>query len=89
MEFEGRGITGFDNIDRKYHGVWVDNFGTGVMMMAGTCDDVKKVCTFIGELNDPMTGKPMTMRMVDTWTDDDHCVTDFFAPGPDGKDFSP
>ncbi len=87
MKFEGRGITGFDNVDRKYHGSWIDNFGTGVMPMTGTCDEAKHTCTFTGDMNDPMTGKLTTMRMTETFVDDDHTVTMFFGKGPDGKEF--
>ncbi len=87
MDFEGRGITGFDNVDRKYHGSWIDNFGTGVMPMVGTCDEATKTCTFTGEMNDPMTGKLTVMRMVETWIDNDHTVTSFYGKTPDGKEF--
>lgn len=87
MKFEGRGITGFDNVDRKYHGSWIDNFGTGVMPMTGTCDAAKRTCTFTGDMNDPLTGKLTTMRMVETMVDDDHSITQFYGKGPDGKEF--
>ncbi len=31
MPFEGLGYTGYDNIQKKYVGTWMDSFGTGVM----------------------------------------------------------
>jgi hypothetical protein len=31
MPFEGIGYTGYDNVQKKYVGTWMDNFGTGVM----------------------------------------------------------
>src|SRR5262249_28225517 len=36
MPFSGMGITGYDNIKKKYVGAWVDNMGTGVMTSEGT-----------------------------------------------------
>ncbi len=41
MPFEGMGFTGFDNVRRKYIGVWMDTFGTGLMhsISTGTPND--------------------------------------------------
>jgi len=41
MPFEGMGFTGFDNVRRKYIGVWMDTFGTGLMhsVSSGTPTD--------------------------------------------------
>lgn len=86
MEFEGRGITGFDNVDKKYYSIWVDNFGTGIITMIGTCEEARKTCTFKGTYNNPVSGKPETMRLVETWADDDHYAMTFHSPGPDGKE---
>ena len=36
MPFEGMGFTGYDNVQKKYVGVWMDTFGTGLMTSSGT-----------------------------------------------------
>ncbi len=86
MPFEGMGTTAFDNVDKKFHGTWIDNFGTGVMISVGSCDADFKQCTFTGTMNDPMTGKSVTARMVETHPDPDHFAFDMYNPGPDGKE---
>jgi hypothetical protein len=30
MKFEGLGIVGYDNVQKRFHSTWFDNFGTGV-----------------------------------------------------------
>src|SRR5262249_20799651 len=67
MPFEGHGMTGFDNVSRKYWGTWMDNMGTGVMVLDGTCD-MKKSCTFTGSFNDPVKKAPVKSRMTTRWT---------------------
>ncbi len=49
---------------------WVDNMGTGIEHSTGTCDAAGKVCTYSGDMWDPMSGKKVTNRSVITWLDD-------------------
>ena len=62
MPFQGIGITGYDNIKKKYVSSWVDNFGTGIMESEGTIDPAKKVITYHSKMPDPMN--PMSGKMV-------------------------
>jgi hypothetical protein len=87
MPFEGMGITGYDNVDKKFHGVWIDNLSTGVMTSEGSCKDGFKSCTFWGAMNDPMAGGPVKVRMEETHIDADHYSFEMYSPGPDGKEF--
>jgi hypothetical protein len=63
QQFEGFGLTGYDNVTGSYWGTWSDNMSTGIMMSKGSCDDHGS-CTFTGEYADPMTGKMVTNTMV-------------------------
>jgi hypothetical protein len=63
MPFEGHGVTGYDNIKKKFVGGWVDNMGTGIFVHEGTYDPAKKEFTFLGEFAAP-TGGVIKSRMV-------------------------
>lgn len=86
MPFEGRGTEAYDNLKKQYVSSWVDNMGTGILYMTGTCEDGGKKCSMKGDMIDPMTGKPSYMRTVTTWTDQNNFKWEMFAPGPDGKE---
>lgn len=84
--FEGRGTDGYDNVGKMYVSSWVDNMGTGIMHMTGTCDAPVKVCTYTGDVWDPMSGKKTSMKQVITWIDDNNFKNEMYGPGPDGKE---
>ncbi len=86
MEFEGRGTEAYDNITKQYVNTWIDNMGTGIMTMTGTCDDGGKKCTYNGMTSDPMAGKAVPMREVITWLDGDTFTNEMFGNDPTGKD---
>src|SRR6185436_18255599 len=48
MPFEGIGYTGYDNVQKRYVGTWMDTFGTGVMHSHGvgrpTDEKIDLVC---------------------------------------------
>lgn len=64
MPFEGRGFDGYDNIAKKYVGVWMDSAGTSIFMQSGDFDPAKKEFNYTGEMLDPMTKKPMANKSV-------------------------
>jgi hypothetical protein len=69
--FEGRGMTGYDNMTHQYWATWVDNSSTSVTMSQGSMDDAGKVltCTFS---TPGMDGQPMQAKTVTTMVDDKH-----------------
>jgi hypothetical protein len=80
MPFEGHGLDAYDNMAGRYTSTWVDNMGTGIMVMTGSCDDTAKVCKMVsGETKDPMSGQMVTTRSVVTWTDEDHFKNEMFT----------
>ena len=84
--FEGMGLSGYDNMRKKYVATWVDNMGTGVMFMEGTYDPAKKTLTWKGEGPDMHTGKYAPMRTVESLADKDKWMFESYGPGPDGKE---
>lgn len=69
--FEGREIDGYDNVAGQYVSSWIDNMGTGVLMLTGQADASGKVVTMTGDFVDPATHKKMTYKGVSTLVDDD------------------
>jgi len=87
MPFEGIGYTGYDNYKKTYVSVWMDNFGTMMMTMKGTCDAAGTTCDFKGDMDDIMTKKTVTMRSVTKVVDARTHTFEMYYPGPDGKEF--
>ncbi len=83
--FTGLGRSGYDNVSGKYWSTWTDNMSTGIMVSDGECDDDRN-CSYVGTYNDPITGGPVTSRIVSKWTSPDEQTFAMFGPGPDGTE---
>lgn len=81
--FEGIGLTGYDNVTKKWWGTWNDSMTTGIMVTTGTCEGSK--CEYTGTFADPMTGATSTMRMVSEHGPDRETM-EMFGKGPDGSE---
>lgn len=57
MPFNGIGFTGYDNINKKYVSVWMDNSSTGLYTTEGTMSKDGKVLTMVGKMDDVTTGE--------------------------------
>ncbi len=86
MPFEGLGYDGYDNFKKKYVGTWMDNMSTAVMVTEGTYDAAGKVMTSTSTMDDIMTGKKATMRLVTTIVSADEHVFEMYGPDPTGKE---
>ncbi len=75
--FRGMATEGYDNAKKKFVSTWIDNMGTGIMMMEGTYDPATKSITYIGE-EEPMPGMKMKVKQVIKEIDVDHRVMEFF-----------
>lgn len=85
--FSGMGITGYDNVTKKYVGTWADTMSTGVMMSKGTADASGKVITMTSSMPDPETGKMMPIKETMHITDADHHTFEMWSPDESGKMF--
>ena len=81
--YSGMGYTGYDNVEKKYIGTWMDTAGTGMMTMKGTM--AGNVMTSTATMWDPMTGKMATSKMKTTVTDKDHYTMEMWDKLPNGK----
>ena len=77
MDFHGMEIDGFDNVKKKFVSSWVDNMGTGIMLLEGAYDPDTKTITYTSE-EEPMPGMKMKVRELVKLTDKDHHTFEFY-----------
>jgi len=61
--YSGIGISGYDNLRKRYVSTWMDSMGTGIFRMEGTAGDDGKTITLKGQ-HDVPGGGHMTHRAV-------------------------
>lgn len=89
VPFEGVNTWGYNNLTGKYESTWICNAATEITFETGACDATGRVFTMIGEYYDASTGgkTKIVNREVITLHSADRYITEFFEPGPDGKEF--
>ncbi len=80
MDFEGFGLSAYDNTTKEHVGVWVDSMSTGLMVMRGKMDEKGRVES-AGSYVNPK-GETEYMRQVWTPVDKDTCRLEFYGKGP-------
>ncbi len=84
--FEGRAITGYNNLRKAYQSFWIDNMGTSMTLTAGSWDAAAKTLTFEGKMDDPMTGaKDKLYKFKDKVVSHDEILAEVHDPSM-GKD---
>jgi hypothetical protein len=66
MAFQGMGLTGYDNLQKKFVGIWVDSGSTGIFVAEGKMDMGKKVLSMHGKAPDEQnlaSGKLVAVKM--------------------------
>jgi hypothetical protein len=82
-KFQGMGLTGYDNAQKKYVGIWIDNHGTGIMHSEGTYDVKTNTLTEIAVSNSPLG--EMKMKMVSKYLDQDKFLLTMYSVTPAGE----
>ena len=85
--FEGMSTLAYDNTLKIFKSSWVDNMGTGLMMMEGPWDEASKTLKLKGKCMDPMMGKEVELREEFKVIDDKTQLMEMYGSGPDGKEF--
>ena len=85
MPFMGNGLTGYDNMKKKYVSTWIDNMGTGIMTAEGTYDAASKSFTYMSEGPDVSSGKYKPVKSVEKMTGPDSWTMEMYGKTPDGK----
>jgi len=86
MPFRGFGLTGYDNLQKKYTSMWADNMNTAIMTSQGTYDASAKTFTYVGEMIDPITTQKTKMKDVIRVEGTDKHRLESYKVAPDGKE---
>ena len=87
-QFIGKAITGYDNAKKKFYSSWIDNMGTGIMLMEGDYDSTTKTFTFTGKMTNFVNGKDCTIRQTVQVIDDKNQLMKMWGPDlSTGKEF--
>jgi hypothetical protein len=85
VPFTGIGFLGYDNIEKKYVGTWMDTMSTMIMSHAGSLDATGKVISMDGSFKSP-DGNVHKDRHVTRIIDNDKHVFEIYHSGPNGKE---
>lgn len=84
MKFDGMGLTGYNNMTKKFQQIWIDSMGTAIYFAQGERKSADTVeCS--GKMDMPGKGQ-VDSRTIWTHNDKDHITFEMHAPGMDGKE---
>ena len=83
--FEGHGIYGYDELKKKYAGVWVDAQRTFLTVAEGNYNESQRSLALSSEIK--MAGRTLRWREVTETKDPDTQVFRSFMPVPEGGEF--
>lgn len=87
MAFSGQSTVGFDNHKQEFISTWIDNMGSGIMVLKGPWDDASKTITLKGTMTDPGTKKDTDIKETFKIIDDNTQQMEMFVKMPDGSEF--
>lgn len=86
MPFEGMGCIGYDNAKKVFVETWVDNMGTGMMVMEGSYDPGARTIETKGNCVDGETMKERSYRSVTRMPDSKNMVMEMFVTDDRGAE---
>ncbi len=66
MPMLGKSILSYNNDTKRFTSIWIDNFGTGMMVLNGSMADSGNAILLEGMMYDPMSGKDI--KVLETYT---------------------
>ena len=87
MPFNGKSITAFDNHRKEFVSTWIDNMGSGIMILKGPWDEATKTINLKGRMVDPGTKQDTDVRETFKIVDDNTQEMEMYVMTPDGKEF--
>lgn len=78
MPMEGVSLESFDNSTKELTSIWIDNMGTGMMVMKGKISDDMKTLTYNGTMVDPMSGENLAVRQISEMVNDNTIKMEMF-----------
>jgi len=85
IPFAGVGVSGYDPVEKKYVGTWVDSMTPHMMPLKGDYDQETQTMTMTGEGRDPATGETYEARLISRYVDENSRTFEFHMPGEDGQ----
>jgi hypothetical protein len=82
----GHSTMGYNNMKKMFVSAWIDNMGSGIIMMEGTYDEASKTLNMKGKQSDPGANKETDIRQEVKFADDDNYTMTMYGTGPDGKE---
>lgn len=86
QSFKGFGVSGYDNLQQKYTGFWIDSMTTAMQVNTGTVDTSGKVFTYQTEFTDPLTKQKVKGRDVIKIEGNNKHSMEMYRILPDGKE---
>ncbi len=84
MAFKGMSMDGYDNVKKKFVSGWVDNMGTGILLIEGTYDAATKTFTYTGDY-EMMPGMKSKVREVIKMPDTSHMSMEYYEDRGQGE----
>jgi len=86
MPFEGIGFTGYDNVQQRYVGTWMDTMGTGLMNSVSVGNPTDERIDCVAEAIEPSGQKRVFESIVRIHNHGRHSY-EMWTKGPNGKSF--
>jgi hypothetical protein len=88
MKFEGKATLAYDNARKKFINTWIDNMGSGLLVMEGDWDEAAKTLRVVGQSTDPVSGNQMKFTQLTKVIDDKHQQIEMYGSlRPGGGEF--
>ena len=84
--FMGHSILAYDNAKKEFVNTWIDNMGSGIVIMRGTYDPATQTLRLAGSQTNPVNAKDSAMREEVKFVDDNTQMMTMYGEGPDGKE---
>ncbi|WP_417368747.1 DUF1579 domain-containing protein [Flavobacterium beibuense] len=87
MPFEGISTVAYNNATGEFTSTWIDNMGTGLMVVNGKYDPNSKSTTMTGTTVNPATKQNIAVREVYTFVDENTRKMEMFETPEGGKEY--
>lgn len=84
--FEGHGFWGYNTIDQRYEGFWIDQMATFFQLEQGQHDPASDVYTLNGAMTDPASRRTIKKRSVITYQGKNEHMIEMFFEGQAGRE---
>jgi len=82
--FEGRGYWGYNTLDKRYEGFWIDTASTFMQTEQGQVDAGGKVWTMMGQMTNPQGGGTIRKKSIITLIDNNRHTLEMHFETPGG-----